>query len=141
LIYYLDTSVVVAVLTPEVHSERVEAWMTDHLPVTLSISEWVSTELSAALSIKLRRGDINETQRTNALATFAELFTGGLTILPISTSRFQVAARFADIHSLGLRGGDALHLAICAEHGATLCTLDRQLSGAGPALGVATTLV
>ena len=116
--------------------------MKDHLPATLSVSGWVSTELSAALSIKLRRGDIDETQRTNALATFADLCAGGgLTILPISTNRFRVAARFADIYSLGLRGGEALHLAICAEHGASLCTLDRRLSDAGPPLGIPTLLV
>jgi len=39
------------------------------------------------------------------------------------------------------RAGDALHLAICADHGATLCTLDRRLGEAGPALGVKTTLL
>jgi len=36
------------------------------------------------------------------------------------------------------RAADALHLAICADHGATLCTLDRRLGEAGPALGVKT---
>jgi predicted nucleic acid-binding protein len=42
---------------------------------------------------------------------------------------------------LGLRAGDALHLAICADHGATLCTLDRRLNEAGPVLGVKTMLL
>jgi uncharacterized protein len=55
--------------------------------------------------------------------------------------QFRTAARFADQHALGLRAGDALHLAICADHGATLCTLDRRLSEAGPALGVKTILL
>ena len=40
-----------------------------------------------------------------------------------------------------MRAGDALHLAICADHGATLCTLDRRLAEAGPALGVKATLL
>jgi predicted nucleic acid-binding protein len=39
---------------------------------------------------------------------------------------------------LGLRAGDALHLAVCAEHGATLCTLDQRLAEAAPSVGVAT---
>ncbi len=39
---------------------------------------------------------------------------------------------------MGLRAGDALHLAICANQGATLCTLDRRLIDAATALGVAT---
>jgi hypothetical protein len=50
--------------------------------------------------------------------------------------QFRTAARFADQYSLGLRAGDALHLAICADHGATLCTLDQRLSDPGSALGV-----
>ena len=53
----------------------------------------------------------------------------------------RTAARFADRHELGLRVGDALHLAVCADHGATLCTLDRRLAEAAPALGVRTTLL
>jgi uncharacterized protein len=40
-----------------------------------------------------------------------------------------------------LRAGDALHLAICADQGATLCTLDRRLSDAGSKLGVKTQLL
>jgi predicted nucleic acid-binding protein len=40
-----------------------------------------------------------------------------------------------------LRAGDALHLAICVDHGATLCTLDRRLSDAGSVLGVKTMLL
>jgi len=44
------------------------------------------------------------------------------------------ARQMAAVH----RAADALHLAICADHGATLCTLDRRLSEAGPALGVKT---
>jgi hypothetical protein len=40
-----------------------------------------------------------------------------------------------------LRAGNALHLAICADHGATLRTFDRRLSDAGSALGVKTILL
>ena len=47
------------------------------------------------------------------------------------------ARQIAAVH----RAADALHLAICADHGATLCTLDRRLADAGPALGVKTTLL
>ncbi len=53
----------------------------------------------------------------------------------------ESAARFADQSALSLRAGDALHLAICFDFGATLCTLDRGLSAAGAALGVKTDLL
>jgi predicted nucleic acid-binding protein len=57
-------------------------------------------------------------------------------MVPVSRAQFRTAARFVEQHMLGLRAGDALHLAVCAERGATLCTLDRRLSDAGSALGV-----
>jgi len=64
-----------------------------------------------------------------------------LAVLPISDIHFRTAARFADQHAIGLRAGDALHLAICADHGATLYTLDRRLGEAGLVLGMTTTLL
>jgi hypothetical protein len=66
----------------------------------------------------------------------AETFT----ILPIARHHFRTAAKFIDQHSLGLRAGDALHLAVVADHGAVLHTLDLRLAKAGPVLGVPTSL-
>nr|QQZ51955.1 PIN domain-containing protein [Phenylobacterium glaciei] len=57
-------------------------------------------------------------------------------IAPVSAAHFKTAARFADQYALGLRAGDALHLAIAVDQGATLCTLDRRLAEAGQALGL-----
>jgi predicted nucleic acid-binding protein len=37
--------------------------------------------------------------------------------------------------------GDALHLAVAYDKGATLCTRDRRLADAGPAMGVKTKLL
>lgn len=37
--------------------------------------------------------------------------------------------------------GEALHLAIASEQGATLCTLDKRLARAGKALGVDARLI
>jgi predicted nucleic acid-binding protein len=140
LTFYLDTSLLVAALTNEAETGRMQAWIGAKTK-GLAISDWVTTEFSSALSIKLRAGQIGMTHRADALATFARLSTESFTILPISGVQFHTAARFADQLALGLRAGDALHLAICADHGATLCTLDRRLGEAGPALGVKTVLV
>jgi predicted nucleic acid-binding protein len=62
-------------------------------------------------------------------------------VLAVSGGHFRTAAKFVDQHSLGLRAGDALHLAIASEQGARAHTLDRRLAGAGPALGVPTQLL
>ena len=69
---------------------------------------------------------------------FARLAIDSFTVVPVSRLQFRLAARFADQYALGLRAGDALHLAICADQGMTLCTLDRRLCEAGSALGITT---
>jgi len=72
---------------------------------------------------------------------FHKLVTESLTVLPIASRHFRAAAQFTDQHTLGLRAGDALHLARAADAGANLQTLDRKLAEAGPLLGVPTNLL
>jgi uncharacterized protein len=141
LTLYVDTSVLIAALTREAETARMQKWLAGQAAGALPISAWVATEFSAALSIKLRTGDIDAAHRANALAAFAVLCDESLVVLEVSASNFRAAALFADQAPLGLRAGDALHLAICAEHGVQLCTIDRRLAAAGAPLGVKTTLL
>ena len=137
---YLDTSLLVAALTKEAATSRIQAWLGKQEAGSLVISDWVTTEFSSALSMKLRARHIQAVHRADALAMFTRLIADSLTILPVSGLQFRTAALFADQHTLGLRAGDALHLAICADYGTTPCTLDRRLGEAGPMLGVKTLL-
>ncbi len=138
---YIDTSVLVAALTNEAETARMQSWLGEREPTELTISEWVATEFSAALSIKIRTGQIEAHHRAEALAAFTRLSAESFEILPISGAQFRTAARFADQYALGLRAGDALHLAIAVDHGATIVTLDRRLAEAATALGVSARLL
>jgi len=138
---YLDTSLLVAALTNEAEMRQMQGWLGEQTPNDLVISDWVAAEFSAALSIKLRTGAIEAAHRAETLTMFAGLCNDNFTVLPVSRLQFRIAARFADQYTLGLRAGDALHLAVCADYGATICTIDRRLSGAASALGVKTALL
>lgn len=138
---YLDTSVLVAALTNEARTELMQVWLADQPVQELAISDWVITEFSAALSVKLRTEQLTARNRAEALALFTSLAEESFTRLPVSSRDFAAAARFADQFTTGLRAGDALHLAVAGNHGARLMTLDKRLANAASNIGVSAELL
>jgi predicted nucleic acid-binding protein len=138
---YLDTSVLVAALTCESRTPFVQEWLAEKPGGVLAISDWVITEFSAALSIKLRTKQINVPQRADALSTFTSLAEENFLRIVIGQQEFKAAARYADQYRTGLRAGDSLHLAASASVGARLITLDKTLAKAAAALGIGNDLL
>ena len=138
---YVDTSVLVSALTNEAHTSRSQHWLAGQEASGLAIRDWTVTEFASALSIKLRTGALSAAHRAAALSAFSSLSSETFQVLPVDRADFRSAARLADQSRLNLRAGDALHLAICVNRGAALCTLDRRLGEAAPQVGVESLLL
>jgi len=138
---YVDTSVLVAAMTLEERTDAMQQWLAAQPAGDLAISDWVIDEFSAALSVKLRSGALRAAERAEALAVFGSMAEASFHVLPVSRADFLVAARLADQHASGLRAGDALHLAIAANHGARIRALDRGLVAAADAAGISAQLL
>ena len=125
---YVDTSVIVALLTTEPKTEAIIAWYATLQDVP-TCSDWLLTEFSSALSIKLRTGQITEVNAKRVNKEFDLLTEGGLKIVPVSRDAFRRAAKMVQQHKHGLRSGDSLHLAVALELEAVhMATLDGNLA-------------
>jgi len=125
---YVDTSVIVALLTVEPRTPDVTAWYAG-LNDTPTCSDWLLTEFYSALSIKLRTGQISAVNAKRVRKEFELMAGGGLRIVPVSRGAFGHAAEMVKLHNHGLRAGDSLHLAVALELGAShMATLDGTLA-------------
>ncbi len=123
---YVDTSVWVALLTRETSTLRVERWFT-HATETLVSADWALTEFHSAIAIKSRTGQLSAGQAREALSLFDQIGSGGLIWIAVSRTAFRMAAPWLDDYSHGLRGADALHLAVAREQDIIqFATLDTQ---------------
>lgn len=138
---YLDASIVVAIFTSEAETERLHNWIDDKSGQIIAVSRWVDVEFAAALAAKARSGALDEPARKKSLLLYRQALRESFTRLDIGDTQFEQAERLAQNPAAGLRGGDALHLAVAAGNRATLCTLDKRQAEAASTLGIACELI
>jgi len=137
---YLDTCVLLALLTPEVHSPVASAFL-EQAAETLAISPWSATELHSALALKVRTGALSTTEADRVLEGFERNLAPSLLWLDLETDDFRNANACLRGWSTTLCAADALHLAIASGRGATLCSLDAPFVQAAQQLGLAALLI
>lgn len=129
---YLDTSVLVPLFVPELDSAAVRQWFDANADKTLAISDWTVTEFASAMGIKVRDKGLKPDQARRACALMDKLAAESFKVFAPARSHFVKAAEYLGQHALGLRAGDALHLAIAQDEGAErFHTLDRRLIEVG----------
>jgi hypothetical protein len=138
--FYLDTSLLVSMITEEQGSEGIRNWLGQQSPDSLNVSDWVITEFSSAVSLKMRIGVISSGQRALAMTIFSATLEASMSSLPVEANHFRTAAFYCDMPETKLRAGDALHLAIAAASGLVVCTRDVAMAAAGQIIGIKTHL-
>lgn len=133
---YLDTSLLVAALTPEGSTQKIQRWLAAATTGTLYISDWTQTEFASALAMKVRTKALSLDDRALVQTCWKQLLNDSLVLSPITRRCFEAAANYVADAASGLRAGDALHLAIAAENGLHLATLDKLLANAASKHGV-----
>lgn len=138
---YLDTSLVIALCAPERDSDRVEAALAA-VEEPLCTSEWTRVEFTSAIGIRFRNRELSEALARRALADYYLAFEPGVTVIIPSRDDYIRAADYLQDLKSGLRGGDALHVAIAVNSVARvtrLLTLDKGFikSARGTAVPVA----
>ena len=128
---YVDTSALVPVFIREPKSEAVIGWI-ESSGERLAISEWSLVEFASAAAIKVRSGRTAANLAKQATARVHEFAQKHCMVAVPGREEFRRAADLVGDHTLKLRAGDALHLAIAASLSAQgiLCLDDAMIAGA-----------
>ncbi len=134
---YFDTSFMVPLFLRESTSSVIETYFASLLREERSISHWTRVEFSSLLALKIRLGQLDIPAARSAEKRFEVTVANSFTVFLPSAADFDLAKEYLGNFSTGLRGGDALHLAIAANQNAeTIHSLDKRLIKAGTMLNL-----
>jgi hypothetical protein len=137
---YVDTSVLVAYYSPEILSEKAEAFLT--MQDRVAISNLTELELFSALSRKVREEQIEKSDAVKIAGRFLSHIDGSFfEYLTVEPRHYRLARDWIGLFNTPLRSLDALHLAIAASNGVPLVTADVGLAKSGSNLGIETVLL
>jgi predicted nucleic acid-binding protein len=133
--FYLDTSVLVALLKPEPLSARADRFVSQHA-VGLMVSDFTGAEFASAVSRWVRTRELDLDGGRAALDTF-DGWIGRVQRVELMPVDVAAASLFLRRLDLPLRTPDAIHIAIAQRVGTALVTFDRQMAASARVLGTA----
>jgi predicted nucleic acid-binding protein len=132
----LDTNILPSACLAEPASSEVRAWF-DRTVLRLITSDRAALEFSGALGIEVRRRELTPRQSDRATAVFDTDLQPTSTLLATDHGVVHAAAILLRTCELGLRSGDAMHLAFCIQGKRTApATADRALASAAKVLAI-----
>lgn len=134
---YLDTSFITPLIKQEPTSARVAQFVAGLPSGEIAISHWTRVEFSSVLAREVRMGGLEALAADSAIIQFDAIIAESFTVLLPGPEAFDLARQYLARYESGLRGGDALHLAIASTHRATaIYSLDKVLIKAGTLFGL-----
>jgi predicted nucleic acid-binding protein len=127
--HYLDTSVMVALLLPDAHSSRADAWLVRERPTFLA-SDFCAVEFAAVVSRRVRMNQLTAETANLVLRGFDDWMSRTVQVVRCAPEQMALAGQIVRDFTAKLTAPDALHLAITRYSGATLATFDDRLAEA-----------
>jgi predicted nucleic acid-binding protein len=134
---YLDTSFIAPVVLNEDVSPQVEAFLAKQEAGSLAVSHWTRVEFCSLVAREVRMKHFSTSMAEGVIAEFEAVVQESCQVWLPSAADYDLARSFVAQFASGLRGGDALHLAIARNQGADkVLTLDAALLKAAKLLKI-----
>lgn len=134
---YLDASLVVALLTNDIFTDRAEAFLSAHAPV-LVLSDYAAAEFASVIARRVRAQELTHDEARAAFVAFDLWAPRATTRVETSAVDIAMASAFIRRLDLNLRTPDAINIAITQRTAATLATFDTRMAANAVALGIPT---
>jgi uncharacterized protein len=127
--YYLDTSVVVALVLRDSHTARAEAWLQHAAPACI-VSDFCAIEFASVVSRQVRMSHLSPADGSAVLEVFDEWIARTTQVVTSSGEHMEAAGRMVRNFDTKLSAPNAIHLAVAKYHGLVLATFDERLGEA-----------
>ncbi|WP_439472773.1 type II toxin-antitoxin system VapC family toxin [Brevundimonas sp.] len=132
--FWLDASVLVALITREPTSHQIDTLLDQSEPPM--VSDFCIAECSSAIARLVRIGTRTADEADELFRNLDDWVATASNLVAVDQGDFSTATDFVRLPGVALRAPDAIHIAAAQRIGATLLTLDRGMARAADLLGV-----